>query len=353
MKYLFIIIIAASLPFPAFSQLITGGNNPNDFISSALSSANVSISNVNYTGYNGAICYFSANVQNMPFNSGLLMTTGLTNIAKGPNNASNSYFDNGAAGYVPLSSMTGGTTYNAAVISFDVIPHGDTLRIKYIFASEEYPEYVGSQFCDAFAIYISGPGISGIQNIARLAHNGTTITVNNINNGNPGGTGSGIGSTPASNPSYFVENGNGNQAPYNSGNTYLQYDGLTVPLTAKSAVVANQTYHIVIALADGGDAIFDSGAFIEEGGITAGSEENSLDNDVNIFYNSSSQQAIIQVTEYQENLNYSILDLSGKVIVNNSQITETTSIDLSNYSSGMYLIRVEGSNGKITKKIIR
>ena len=279
------------------------------------------------------------------------MTTGTTNIAVGPNNESNAGIDNGFEGYTPLTSMFGAQTHNASVISFDVIPYGDTLKIKYIFASEEYPEYVGSQFVDGFAIFISGPGLPGNQNIARLP-NGASTTVNNVNNGNPGGTGSGIGASPAVNPQYFVTNGNGNQAPFNSSNTYLEFDGLTVPLTAKSVVTPGQTYHITIAIADAGDGIFDSGAFMEEGGITASTRETNLDNFVSVNYNSVNQQVTIKISESHDNLCYSIVDLSGKTMVQ-SKITETTTVDLSNYSSGMYLIRVTGGNDQITKKVIR
>lgn len=351
MKYLFSLIII-SQSFLASSQLIIGGSNPNDFITNALSSSNVSISNATYYGVTGAVTYFSANVQNMPFTSGVLMTTGIADIANGPNDQSLAGIDNHYPGYAPLTMIQGAQSYNSAVISFDVIPYGDTLRIRYVFGSEEYPEYVCSQFGDGFAIYISGPGIpAGGQNIARLP-NGSPITINNVNNGNPGGTGSGIGACAATNPQYFVANGNGNQAPYNSSNTYLQFDGLTVPLTAKSAVTPGQTYQIILAIADAGDGIFDSGVFIEEGGITAGIDENTLDNFVSIVYNSSIQLATIQVTEYQDNLTYSIVDLSGKTM-ERSKITETTSIDLSAYSSGMYLIHVEGSKGQLTKKVVR
>ncbi|WP_300665102.1 choice-of-anchor L domain-containing protein [Fluviicola sp.] len=350
MKHLFHLLLI-HVPFVSFGQMVIGGNNPQDFISTALSSPNVSISNVSYTGYNGAICYFSATTQNMPFASGLLLTTGSVYNALGPNSDPHSYLDNGFPGYPPLSTTQGGaSTYNAAVISFDIVPNGDTLKIRYIFASEEYPEYVGSQFVDGMAIYISGPGITGTQNIARLP-DGITITVNNINNGtsNPA-----PGVTPIGpvNPQYFVANGNGTQAPYNASNTYLQYDGLTVPLTAKSKVTPNETYHVVIAIADAGDGIFDSGVFIEEGGITAGVRENNLDNFVSVFYNPSDQQATIKVTDFQQKLTYSVVDLSGKVLTK-SDLTETTTIDLSDYSSGMYVIHVEGTSGKMSKKIIR
>uniref|UniRef100_UPI0026103BCF T9SS type A sorting domain-containing protein n=1 Tax=Fluviicola sp. TaxID=1917219 RepID=UPI0026103BCF len=99
-------------------------------------------------------------------------------------------------------------------------------------------------------------------------------------------------------------------------------------------------------------ALLDSGVFIEEGGITASMDENSLDNFVNVFYNPSNQLATIKVLEYQDHLTYSIVDLSGKTMVQ-SQITETLSLDLSEYPPGMYFIRVEGTNGQLTKKVIR
>lgn len=350
MKYL-ITLLTLSSSLVSLSQITIGGTNPNDFVPTALSSANVSISNVSFSGYKGAICYFSANVQNMPFTSGLLLTTGANFISQGPNTSPESYQDNGYPGYSPLQPLTGATTFDASVIEFDAVPSGDTLRIRYIFASEEYPEYVGSSFCDAFAIYISGPGISGVQNIARLS-DGTPISVNNINNGNPGGTGSGIGPSQPVNPAYFVYNGNGNEAPYNSSNTYPGYDGLTVPLTAKSAVVPNQTYHIVIAIADAGDRIFDSGAFIEEGGITASLGEQDLSNFVSVFYNPVNQQALLEVKNSGKELHYSVVDLSGQVL-KEADLAETTSVDLSAYPSGMYLIHIAGAGGKITKKVVR
>ncbi|MGV3611781.1 MAG: choice-of-anchor L domain-containing protein [Fluviicola sp.] len=349
MKYISPLIILF-FPLTTFSQLITGGSNSTIF-ASVLSSNTATVSNVNYTGSLSAICYFGANVQNMPFSSGLLMSTGYKNYAAGPNNHPSMGLDNSMPGYAPINSITGASSFNASVLEFDAIPSGDTLKINYIFASEEYPEYVGYQFCDGFAIYISGPGITGVQNIARLP-NSAVISVNTVNGGNPGGTGSGVGFSQPVNPAYFVNNGNGNEAPYNSNDTYLQYDGLTVPLTAKSVVTPNQTYHIVIVVADGGDGIYDSAAFIEEGGVTAGTEENGLENTVNVLYNPMTQMATIQLVAQEENLNYSMTDLSGKVL-EKAALTETKTVDLSTYSSGMYLICVESRHGIISKKIIR
>ena len=350
MKY-FYHLITCLLPAVSFGQLILGGNNPQDIVTQVLSGSGVNISNITYTGSSEAISYFSANTQNMSFHSGLLITTGYRNLAMGPNNDSKSRIDNGYPGSILVDGLASSQSHNAAILAFDLIPSGDTLKIRYIFGSEEYPEYVGNSYTDVFAIFMEGPGIPGSQNIAKLP-NGDPITVNKVNNGNPGGTGSGIPACAATNPQYFVDNGNGNQAPYNSSNTYLQFDGLTVPLTAKRAVIPGQTYHIIIVIAEGGDGIFDSGAFIEEGGITASTGENNLNNFVNVIYNPMDQQATVKITEYQGSLTYSVIDLSGKTMTQ-SKITETTTIDLSNYTSGMYLIRITGSNGQIIKKVIR
>ena len=107
-----------------------------------------------------------------------------------------------------------------------------------------------------------------------------------------------------------------------------------------------------MVIADLKDAIFDSGVFIQEGGVTASLGETDLSDVVNLFYNSQNQQATIELKDYQDQLTYIIVDLSGKVMTR-AKITETTLVDMSNYSSGMYIIQVEGSNGKISKKVIR
>lgn len=330
-------------PVCSFCQLIIGGTNPIDFVNQTLSSNNVFVSNYLYQGYNGAICYFAANTPNMPFTSGILMTTGNVTNAPGPNNSTNTSMGNGFGGYSPLSNLVATSTYDAAVLSFDATPFGDTLSIEYIFASEEYPEYVGSQFTDITGIFISGPGIPGNPNIARLP-NGDLIGVNYINNGNPGGT-NGSGPSPAVNPGYFVNN-------VTFATNALQYDGMTVPLIAKVAVIPTETYRVTIAIADCGDSNFDSGLFIKEGGITASLKENGLENQVAIWYDSENQQAIIHLTDVKENLVYSVSDVSGKTL-ENGKLPANMQIDLSAYSSGMYLIRVAGKHGVISKKIVR
>jgi hypothetical protein len=340
MKYIYH-LLPAFLPFFSFGQLTLGGSNPQD-ITTILSGSGVSVSNLQHSGALDAIAYFSAvNISNMPYSSGFLMTTGSKYYAPGPNDSTKAGIDNQTPGFALFNSVFNATSYNASVIEFDLVPSGNVLKINYIFASEEYsgpnitPAYA---FNDAFGIFISGPGITGIQNMARLP-NTSPVSTRTIN--------------PSTNSQYFVYNGNGTEEPYISSDQYLQYNGLSVPLTASmSNLTPGSSYHIIMVIADAGNAVLDSGVFLEEGGITAGVGEKTLDDFVNITYNSSNQLATIQFTQYQENLIYSIVDLSGKTM-EKSRITETTTIDLGDYTSGMYLIRVEGNNGQIAKKVIR
>ncbi|MFN5984115.1 MAG: choice-of-anchor L domain-containing protein [Fluviicola sp.] len=256
-----ILILIAFFPFLTFSQLATSVGNPSALVQNTLLGPGVTVMNINYSGSAQAIGSFTAGGTNLGIASGIVMTSGTVvgnaSGPLGPNNSSNAGINNGAGGYPPLSALVGGnTTFNAAILEFDFIPFSDTVRFKYVFGSEEYPEYVGTGFNDVFAFFISGPGIAGLQNIARL-HSGQAVTINNVNNGNP------TNGTGASNPAFFVENGNGTNSPYNSSNTFIQYDGFTKPMQAVSRVQCGETYHLIIAIADVNDGIFDSGIFLE------------------------------------------------------------------------------------------
>jgi uncharacterized protein (TIGR02145 family) len=161
--------------------------------------------------------------------------------------------------------MGGIPTYDASVLEFDVIPYFDTISFRYVFGSEEYNEYVCATVSDQVAIFISGPGISGgfsgnSANIALVPGTSIPVAINTVNNGSIGNNGNAFNCPDTvyylGNSAYFVDNTNG---------MAIQYDGLTVPMTASTTVIPLETYHIRIAIADGGDSAFDSGIFLETG----------------------------------------------------------------------------------------
>jgi gliding motility-associated-like protein len=156
-----------------------------------------------------------------------------------------------------LSSLDNGEeSYDACVIELDVFVATDELTFEYVFGSEEYPEFVNSPggFNDIFAFLVSGPGITGdpnlnnAKNIAVLPGSNTPVQINSVNN--------------TLNWEYFRNNQVGQQ---------LSYDGLTSDflgvkktLTARTDVIPCNTYHLKLAVADRGDASYDSGVFIAE-----------------------------------------------------------------------------------------
>lgn len=146
-------------------------------------------------------------------------------------------------------------TNDACVLEFDLIPNCDTIAINYIFASAEYNTFVNSVFNDAFAFYISGPGIVGTQNIALIPGTSTPITINSVNNGQ-------TGTGPCTNCAWYQDN---TTVPPLDPN--MEFSGFTTKITAKQVAIPCSTYHIKFVIADGEDDALDSGVFLEQGGF--------------------------------------------------------------------------------------
>lgn len=162
---------------------------------------------------------------------------------------------------------------DAVVLEFDFIPVGETIKFNYVFSSEEYnPEYV-CLFNDAFAFFISGPGITGLQNIALVPNTTTPVSILNVNN-----ISGSVGGPCINNPQYYVDN---------TSNRFFTHDGHTVIFTAMSDVQPCQTYHLKLVIMDVGDGAFDSGVFLEAGSLQSDPlkiDSHNPINDINLPY---------------------------------------------------------------------
>lgn len=183
----------------------------------------------------------------------------------------------GNSGYDPdlVAISSNPNLYDQCILEFDFTPVGDTISFNYIFASEEYEEYVCSGFNDVFGFFLSGNNPAGgtynSQNIALVpdpvtpgTFTTTAVAINTVNPGVAGANGS------ASTCSAIDPNWASYSVFYtsNTTNTY-EYDGRTVALPVKVAVVCGDTYHIKIAISDVGDSFFDSGVFLEAGSFAS------------------------------------------------------------------------------------
>jgi hypothetical protein len=227
--------------------------------------------NVVYTGTNLACGTFSGgNGCGLQLDQGVILATGAITNAIGPNDMSGATTAFGLKGDPDLENLVGrGSTFDAASLEFDVVStNAMTLGFQYVFASEEYPEWIGP-FNDPMAIFVGTNRTATnwiiTNNIALVPGTNLAVSVNTINGGcNSSATQNHVAPT---NPRYYVDNADPgftavapNAAPAAVFN--IQYDGMTVLLTAQANISANVTNHVKIAIADYGDSFFDSAVFI-------------------------------------------------------------------------------------------
>jgi hypothetical protein len=151
--------------------------------------------------------------------------------------------DLGLPGDDQLSAFSGHATHDAVSYAVTLVPTASHLHVRYVFASEEYPEFVGSAFNDVMAVSVNGV------NCATVPGTGEPVAINTINAGH--------------NAQYYVDNTTG-AAGY--GTTM---DGLTVPLTCTVPVTIGKPVTVRIAVADASDAIYDSAVALLDQGIWA------------------------------------------------------------------------------------
>lgn len=275
-KIILISYLSVSLLF--FGQVLQVNNTltPEQLVQNILAGSGVQISNVTFNGLAGTTVDqqcgdFDGTGTNVGILSGLIMASGNIDLAPGPNDQGGA--SSGSATIVvsdpDLDAISTNNLNDVAVLEFDFIPIGDTISFKYVFASEEYNEYVCSGYNDVFGFFISGPGINGpysnnAENIAIIPGTNTAVAINTVNLGEAGSSGS-ASTCEAIDPNWESYNIYYN----NNTNDFVQYDGMTQVLTAISPVQCGQTYHIKLAIADAGDGAFDSGVFLEAGSLTS------------------------------------------------------------------------------------
>ena len=263
----FVIIIGTSINIAHAQLSVSGVLTPTQLVQNILVGAGVSVSNVTFNGDPFAIGSFNGTSSNIGFNSGILLATGDIANAIGPNLSGANTTDFGTSSFDPdLTAIATSTLFDAAILEFDFVPMSDTLKFQYVFASEEYPEFVCSEYNDVFGFFITGPNPGGgnytSQNLAIIPGSTLPVAINTVNPGVVGAAGFGGTCQSLAYSNLYVDNTNG---------TSVEYDGFTVPLTATAAVTCGQTYHIKIAIADVGDGAYDSGVFLKAGSFSSNS----------------------------------------------------------------------------------
>lgn len=215
---------------------------------------------------------FTNNLSGFPgltFTDGLVITTGDVSVAEGPN-------DDDAATEEVSNSVecteledVAGTEYvyllgilievinelqNPAVLEFDFMTTSNMVTFNYVFASEEYPEWVGESYNDAFGFFVTDLTTNQTSNVALIPNTNVPVTINNVN--------------ASSYSSYY------HTVPEDS--PWMQYDAYVGPLAATFSVVPCRWYHIKLAIANVTDDMYDSGVFLQGQSFSADATMSNL-----------------------------------------------------------------------------
>jgi len=250
----FAVVFTSMITLTTQAQLTTVANANATALAQILAGNGVTVSNATLTGAANAAGTFTANGTFLGLTGGVILTTGSVVNAPGPNNSASAGTDNSGGAFALLNSLAGATTQDACILQFNVVPIGNTLSFRYVFGSEEYPEFAppnNSGFNDAFGFFISGPIPGGGNytnlNVATLPNTTTPVTINNVN--------------AVTNNQYYINNAN---------SPNIQYDGMTTPLfTQTLQVIPCSTYTFILAIADAGDGIYDSGVMLQENSLSS------------------------------------------------------------------------------------
>ncbi|WP_027243986.1 choice-of-anchor L domain-containing protein [Leisingera daeponensis] len=179
-----------------------------------------------------------------PADSGVILSTGYardftnsdgsTNTNQRTDTTTNTA---GVDGDADFNALAGTQTFDASILEVEFIPDGDTLTIDFVLSSEEYPEFVNSQYNDVIGVWVNGVE-------AKVSIGDGTASIGNINDGSE---------------NIYVDNtGDG----FNT-----EMDGFTITLTFVAPVNAGEVNTLKIGVADTSDVAYDTNLLIAGGSV--------------------------------------------------------------------------------------
>lgn len=245
-KHLLALIMGAG-SLVASSQLTVNNGFTAQQLGDNLAGSNVNVNNATISAASpDQFGQFQFNGTGLGLNSGVILSTGNIFDAPGPNTQQGMGTGYGGLGDPDLNTLAGFNTNDAVVFEFDFEVQSDEIEFDFIFLSEEYNEWVNSGFNDVFAFYISGPGITGQQNLAIVPGTTTPVSINTINNN--------------SFWQYYVDN--------TAGAVDIEFDGFTTVMKAKmDSLQECGVYTLSLRIADGSDDILDAAVLLGENSL--------------------------------------------------------------------------------------
>ncbi|MBA2662395.1 MAG: choice-of-anchor L domain-containing protein [Bradymonadaceae bacterium] len=218
----------------AFAQTSVVTTTDTTILAPALlgSSGAITITGATYIGHEGAVGAFEDGPYGLA--KGVAISNGLVAampfVTPKTNPSSSLEMDSHAL----CESLTNTSdSFDAALleITFDVADGVEGIQFDYVLGSQEYPDWIGGNFFDAFGVFLNGVNVA-------LDTNGNAVTTNSP---------------------YFTLTGGVVLHPLNQSN----FNASTPLLTTRAGVVSGSTDNtLVLVICDAGDDTLDSGAFI-------------------------------------------------------------------------------------------
>jgi hypothetical protein len=205
----------------------------------------ITVNSASFVGDTEAAGTFSDPAASVGLASGVVLSSGRVHDVVGPNSSGGTGVDLGQPGDAALDALlpagSGQTTQDAFSLTVNFTPTNPQLAINYVFASEEYEEYVHSPYNDVFAFFVNG------NNCALTPGTSAPITINTVNQ--------------FDNTLFYV--------PNTSGTYDTEFDGFTVVLTCRAAVNPGVNNTLRLVIADTSDGILDSAVFLQGSGVSS------------------------------------------------------------------------------------
>lgn len=271
---------------------------------------------------------FGSNV--LSFSAGaLLSTSNNAALVAGPNSAGGFGEDatSGVENDATLNALSGGyQTHDAAILDITFVPDvppgaqvGDVARmtIEVVFGSEEYLEYINSGYNDVMAVIVNGVNQSLVPN---ASGGESSISIDSVNN--------------TQNQSLFVDN---------TGSAYnTQMDGFTRTIPLVFDVIVGQQNTLRLAVADTGDAGYDSWMFIR-----ADSAQTVVVAEDDTVTTAANLPITVDLTANDYNLagaSMTLTQIQGQAVTQGQTITLTSGVQVTVGSGGQVTITGNGTS---------
>ena len=327
MKKLYILNLFLLVSAISYAQLAVTTDITNETLTDWIEGTDVLVTNLVVECDSSAYGTFL----NSTLDDGLEVVEGIlfaTAPAIGAVDGTSGQLPNSVTGDIDLEqSISGLPVYDVCRVEFDVQPLYEFLIFNYVFASNEYPEWVDSGFNDVFGFFVSGPGIdgsfsNGAKNFSNVPGTELPVTINSVH--------------ANLNSEYYVDNTGGSAAA-------CSYDGLTTNLPGTIEVQPNEIYHVKIAVADASDTVFDTAIFLQKESFMSvpfvGLPE-LADLDITLFPNPTSEFLNLTGENLLDMTSYEITGIDGKTIQADLIQKENLQIDIAGLANGSYILNL-------------